>query len=99
MLLKLVKYSIAVSCFPAFLFGQVSSADSTTSKSDSGQNQNKTDTSISGTTNQNPIVIGEIYISGNRKTRSYIIERELPFKRGDSIFLSDLIRGFAFAKE
>jgi outer membrane protein assembly factor BamA len=38
--------------------------------------------------------IGEIYITGNRKTKSYIIERELTFKRGDSVNLFDLVYAF-----
>src|SRR5882757_4502604 len=44
-----------------------------------------------------PFVIGEIYITGNRKTKPYIIERELPFKTGDSIYLPELVKGFVIA--
>jgi Surface antigen variable number repeat len=44
-------------------------------------------------------VIGEIFISGNRKTKSYIIERELSFKRGDSVLLSDLVKAFERSRE
>ncbi len=44
-------------------------------------------------------VINEIFITGNRKTKPYIIERELPFKTGDSIYLPDLVAKFQRAKE
>ena len=43
--------------------------------------------------------IGDIIIKGNRKTKYYIIERELSFKRGDSIYMSDLVLAFAKARE
>ena len=44
-------------------------------------------------------VIGEILIAGNRKTKNYIIERELPFKRGDSVFLPQLVKDFVQARD
>jgi outer membrane protein assembly factor BamA len=44
-------------------------------------------------------VIGEIFIAGNRKTKSYIIEREFPFKRGDSVRLSELVKAFEYARD
>lgn len=46
-----------------------------------------------------PFVIRDIIIAGNRKTRPYIIERELPFKRGDSVNLTELVARFGRAKE
>jgi outer membrane protein assembly factor BamA len=45
-----------------------------------------------------PFIVGTIYITGNRRTKSYIVERELPFKSGDSIFLPDLVAGFETAR-
>ncbi len=45
-----------------------------------------------------PFVVGTIYIQGNRRTKSYIVERELPFKSGDSIYLPDLVKGFEIAR-
>jgi Outer membrane protein/protective antigen OMA87 len=45
-----------------------------------------------------PFVIGEIYIEGNKRTKPYIIERELPFKKGDSIFLPELVHGFEISR-
>lgn len=48
--------------------------------------------------NSRKIVIGEIFISGNKRTRNYIIERELPFKRGDSMYISNLVSAFSFGR-
>ena len=48
--------------------------------------------------NRTSFVVGKIYIEGNRKTKSYTIERELPFKTGDSVYLTDLVKGFEIAK-
>ena len=36
------------------------------------------------------VVIGDIAISGNKKTKAYIIEREIPFKQGDYLLAQDL---------
>ena len=44
--------------------------------------------------NAAPFIIGNIVIEGNRRTKSYIIERELPFKGGDSLSLPELVQGF-----
>ncbi|MDR3715539.1 MAG: POTRA domain-containing protein [Puia sp.] len=44
-------------------------------------------------------MIGEIRIRGNRKTRAYIIERELTFKRGDTLRLDQLLQAFRLARE
>jgi outer membrane protein assembly factor BamA len=46
-----------------------------------------------------PFVIGEIYIEGNKRTKPYIIERELPFKRNDSIYLPQLVEGFEILRQ
>lgn len=45
----------------------------------------------------NLFVISEIIIRGAKKTKSYIIERELPFKIGDSIVLNELVQKFELA--
>jgi outer membrane protein assembly factor BamA len=44
-------------------------------------------------------IIADIVISGNKKTKPYIVERELPFKKGDSVYLPDLVEKFRRAKE
>jgi len=46
-----------------------------------------------------PFVVGNIYISGNKKTRNYIIERELSFKTGDTVYLPDLVNTFTLAHD
>lgn len=45
-----------------------------------------------------PFTIGVIYIEGNKRTKPYIIKRELPFDTGDSIYLPDLVSGFEIAR-
>lgn len=44
-------------------------------------------------------IVGEIAISGNKKTKNHIIERELPFKEGDSVYLPDLVKQFEIARQ
>ncbi len=46
-----------------------------------------------------PFKIRNITIKGNRKTKPYIIERELLFKRGDSVNLADLVGRFERSRE
>lgn len=46
-----------------------------------------------------PFVVGRIYVEGNKKTKPYVIERELPFKPGDSVYLPDLVKQFEVARE
>ncbi|HUR11324.1 MAG TPA: POTRA domain-containing protein [Flavitalea sp.] len=45
-----------------------------------------------------PFIIGEIVIQGNKRTKPYIISRELPYKEGDSVILSELLKGFEVAR-
>lgn len=44
-------------------------------------------------------VIGEIVISGNKRTKPYLIERELSFKKGDSVYLPELVEKFENARQ
>jgi len=44
------------------------------------------------------VKVGEIDIVGNKKTKKYIILRELPFKKGDSYTLDVLVEKFEVAK-
>lgn len=44
-------------------------------------------------------IIGEIVISGNNRTKNHIIERELPFKSGDSVQLPQLVAQFEIARQ
>ena len=70
---------------------------SQTSESGSGNPENPQ--SSSDTSVYRPFVIKDIIITGNKKTRPYIIERELPFRRGDSVSLSELVNKFERARE
>ena len=44
-------------------------------------------------------VVGDIYISGNKVTKSFVITRELPFKSGDSLTLQQLTYDFTRSRE
>src|SRR5205085_1987796 len=44
-------------------------------------------------------IVGDIVISGNKHTKNYIIERELPFKSGDSVQLPELVKQFETARQ
>src|SRR6187402_825086 len=45
------------------------------------------------------VTIGDIHISGNKRTKSFIILRELPFKKGDSFTESELENQLVLAKQ
>ena len=47
---------------------------------------------------RNLFFVNDIVINGDRKTKSYIIEREVPFKRGDSLYLNELVQKFDIAR-
>lgn len=44
-------------------------------------------------------IINEIFITGNKKTKTSTILRELPFKKGDAVYLSQLVASFQRSKE
>src|SRR4028118_396293 len=50
------------------------------------------------TLQKNQFVISDIVITGDRKTKSYIIQREIPFKTGDSVTLTALVGKFDIAR-
>lgn len=50
-------------------------------------------------TQPSPFVIGKIYIEGNKRTKPYIVERELPFRTGDSVYLPELVHKFEIARQ
>src|SRR5207249_2955419 len=54
--------------------------------------------SSSDTTKRSLFFIGDIVITGDIKTKSYMIEREIPFKRGDSMTLNQLVNKFELAR-
>lgn len=45
------------------------------------------------------VMIADIAIAGNKKTKPYIIEREIPFTQGDYILLEDLEKKLQLAKQ
>lgn len=53
--------------------------------------KNNTDTSL--------VVIADITVTGNKKTKPYIIEREIPFKQGDYLRRGDLEKKLILAKQ
>ena len=58
-----------------------------------------TNPSMKGTGASNSsFVIGNIIIEGNKKTKPFIITRELPFREGDSVNLAQLVDGFEVAR-
>ena len=46
-----------------------------------------------------PYTVGRIYITGNQKTKNYIILRELSFQTGDTLSLHELVRGFSMGHD
>src|SRR5690349_1055150 len=55
-------------------------------------------TTYDTTVKRNFFYVNNIIITGARKTKSYIIEREITFKRGDSLYLNELVEQFERAK-
>ena len=49
--------------------------------------------------NSPPFTVGTITVKGNKKTRTYIVLRELSFHPGDTITLADLVKGFQTAHD
>jgi outer membrane protein assembly factor BamA len=89
------KYGLMVACVcfsSARLCAQDSAPPSTGIASPGNEIATVTDST-------HPFVIRNIVITGNRKTKPYIIERELPFKRGDSVNLSELVSRFQRSRE
>ena len=56
-----------------------------------------TDTTIASI-NELSYVVGDIIITGNKKTRSQIILREIPFKAGETYLLSVIVKKFEDAR-
>lgn len=57
-----------------------------------------TDNTVTPPSN-NPFFIRKIYVSGNVKTREFVIKRELPFSEGDSMAISELVEKFRIGKQ
>ncbi|HEY4290712.1 MAG TPA: POTRA domain-containing protein [Puia sp.] len=50
-------------------------------------------------TSAQSVTVGNIFIQGNRKTKTYIVERELSFRKGDTVTLSQLVNAFRTAHD
>ena len=46
-----------------------------------------------------PVVIGDIRLSGNKKTKSFIVLREVPFQKGDRLLQGDLDKSLLLARQ
>ena len=46
-----------------------------------------------------PVIIGDILLSGNKRTKSFIALREVPFKKGDRLTQADLDNQLILAKQ
>jgi outer membrane protein assembly factor BamA len=44
-------------------------------------------------------IVGQIIVKGNKKTKNYIVLRELSFRTGDTLSLSDLVKAFRNAHD
>lgn len=50
-------------------------------------------------TNRRAFLISAIVINGNKKTKDYIVKRELPFAEGDSVRLDELVEKFKIGRQ
>jgi outer membrane protein assembly factor BamA len=48
---------------------------------------------------QTKFIVGEIVITGNKHTKDYVVQRELPFKEGDTVLLPELVTRFETARQ
>src|SRR5436305_15215461 len=88
---KILYCIIALLCYGALVYAQPSPGDSTQASVNGQVNYDKNYST--------PFVVGDIYIEGNKKTKPYIITRELPFKSGDSIYLPELVKAFEISRQ
>ncbi len=51
------------------------------------------------TTQKLPVVIGEIVLSGNKKTKDFIVMREVPFRKGDKLSFAEMDKRLVLAKQ
>lgn len=58
-----------------------------------------TDTTSFSNNDKSPVIIADIFITGNKKTKAYIIEREIPFKIGNHMMRGDLPAKMELARQ
>jgi hypothetical protein len=91
---------VFVSCWSISVQGQVVLIDSIDKSSGSSRGANKEEEFLPVQSSYTkPFEVGEILIEGNKRTKPYIIARELPFKSGDSVNLTELVQGFEIARQ
>ena len=73
-------------CCVGLVYAQPSPADSSQTVSNPAANTYRNYST--------PFIIGDIIIEGNKRTKPFIIARELSFKTGDSIYLPELVNAF-----
>lgn len=57
------------------------------------------DSTLKRSDDKSPIIIADIFVVGNKKTKSYIIEREIPFKIGNAMLKSELPEKMELARQ
>src|SRR5688500_1833049 len=86
---------VFVSCWSVSVQGQVVLLDSIDKAGSKSRSSNTEEEFLPiHTTYSKPFEVGEIAIEGNKRTKPYIITRELPFQSGDSVNLTELVQGF-----
>jgi outer membrane protein assembly factor BamA len=63
------------------------------------QIQNKSEVNADPDTSQVLMIIGDIRVTGYKKTKLYIIQREIPFTKGEYILNSDLIKKIELCRQ
>jgi outer membrane protein assembly factor BamA len=57
------------------------------------------DTASVSSEDKSPVIIADIFVTGNKKTKAYIIEREIPFKIGNHMMRGDLPAKLELARQ
>jgi len=91
------KYNLIIASLFVCWLGKVNGQPKTSDSAASHISEPALDSSVKR--NSSPFIIGDIFVEGNKKTKPYIIERELPFHRGDSVYLPDLVKGFEVGRQ
>jgi len=80
--LKKIIYCCIIILFPVFTLAQKSNAP----------NFSFVDTALLAASKQNKVCIKDLTVNGTKKTKVYIVYREIQFKKGDSIAIADLYK-------
>ena len=80
--LKKIIYCCIIILFPVLSFAQKSNSS----------NFSFVDTALLAANKQNKVCIKDLTVNGTKRTKVYIVHREIQFKKGDSILISDLYK-------